>query len=184
MGTELIILIVLVLFILFTILTYNSFIQLVNRTNEAWADINVQLKRRYDLIPNLIDLVKGYAKHEKQVLEDVTEARVKAINAQSVHEKETADNNVSIILGKLLAVAENYPQLRASENFSKLQDELTDTENTIASARRFYNGNVRDLNTKIEIFPNNLLAKIFNFQKRDFFQLNQEAAKEPIKVDV
>lgn len=180
------VLIILIAFaIIFSIIwVYNSFIQLINRTNEAWADINVQLKRRYDLIPNLVDIVKGYAKHEKLVLEEVTDARVKAMNAQSVHDKEIADNNVSAVLGRLLAIAENYPQLRASDNFSKLQDELTNTENIIASARRFYNGNVRDLNTKIESFPNNILAKLFNFQKRDFFQLDQVAAKESVNISI
>lgn len=179
-----IILIVLGLLILGVVLIYNSFIQLVNRTNEAWADINVQLKRRYDLIPNLVDIVKSYAKHEKRVFEEVTETRSKALNAQTIQDKDSTDDLVRSALGKLFAIAENYPQLRASENFAKLQDELTDTENVIASARRFYNGNVRDLNTKIESFPSNILAKIFNFQKRDFFQLDQEAARESIKVSV
>lgn len=159
--------------IIFVIIAYNSLIQLINRTNEAWADINVQLKRRYDLIPNLIDLVKVYAKHEKKVFAEVTEARSRALSAQSVQEKDASDDSVRSALSKLFAIAEDYPQLRAAENFAKLQDELTKTENMIASARRFYNGNVRDLNTKIESFPDNLVAKIFQFQKRDFFQLDQ-----------
>ena len=182
MSISVIVLIILGLLTLVIIFIYNSFIQLVNRTNEAWADIDVQLRRRYDLIPNLIDLVKVYAKHEKAVFENVTRARSKALNATTIHEKETADNLVRLALGKLIAIAEDYPQLRASENFSKLQDELTETENIIASARRFYNGNVRDLNTKMETFPDNLIAKLFNFQKREYFQIDQQAVKADINV--
>lgn len=184
MNTETIIFLILGLIIAYIIYIYNQFIQLINRTNEAWSDISVQLKRRYDLIPNLVDIVKGYAKHEKQVLEDVTEARVQAMTSKTIHDKETAEDHISTAIGKLLAVAENYPQLRASENFAKLQDELTETENIIASARRFYNGNVRELNTKIEVFPSNILAKIFTFQKREFFQLGQEAVKKPVEVKI
>lgn len=182
MNTFITILILLGLMILAIIFVYNSFIQLINHTNEAWADIDVQLRRRYDLIPNLIDLVKVYAKHEKAVFENVTEARAKALKANTVYDKEIADNMVKAALGKLIAIAEDYPKLRASENFSKLQDELTDTENIIASARRFYNGNVRDLNIRIETFPNNLIAKLFNFQKRDYFQIDQQAIKQEINV--
>lgn len=160
---------------LLVILIYNSLIQLANRTNEAWADIDVQLRRRYDLIPNLINLVKVYAKHEKTVFEDISKARAEALKANTVHDKESADNLVRVALGKLIAIAEDYPQLRASRNFTQLQDELTDTENMIALSRRFYNGNVRDLNTKIETFPNNLIAKLFNFQNREYFQMEEEA---------
>lgn len=167
-------LLVLVLSLIYAISLYNRFVQLINRTNEAWADISVQLKRRYDLIPNLVTLVKAYAKHESAVFEDVTAARTKALSAATVSEKETADNLVRSALGRLIAIAENYPQLRAAENFAKLQDELTDTENIIASARRFYNGNVRDLNTSIEVFPSNLIAQLFRIQKRDFFQMDQD----------
>ncbi len=167
-------LIVLIALILFFIIVYNDFIQLINRTNEAWADIDVQLKRKYDLIPNLIGIVKSYSKHESKIFEDVTEARSKALNATSIDDKDSSDDQVRSVLGKLFAIAENYPQLKASDNYLKLQDELTETENILASARRFYNGNVRDLNTKIEVFPNNILAKLFNFQKRDFFQIDQD----------
>ncbi|HSX39736.1 MAG TPA: LemA family protein [Candidatus Saccharimonadales bacterium] len=171
-------LIVIALLAIFLIFIYNSFIQLANKTNEAWSDISAQLKRRYDLIPNLVSVVQVYASHEKQVFQEVTDARVKALNASSTYDKGVADNGVRDALVKILAVAENYPELRASENFLKLQQELTDTENKIEAARRFYNGNVRNLNTQLEVFPNNLLAAILNFKKRDFFQLDQESANE------
>lgn len=171
-----------VFIVLWFIAMYNGFVKLVNRTKEAWADVDVQLKRRYDLIPNLVETVKGYATHEKEAFESVTKARAQALGAQSIKEKEAADNMMTAALKSVFAVAEAYPQLRAVEGFTKLQEELADTENKIQSARRFYNGNVRDLNTKIEMFPNNIIAKIFNFQKQDFFELEQEAAKEPVKV--
>lgn len=161
---------------------YNGFVRLVNRTKEAWADIDVQLKRRYDLIPNLVETVKGYASHEKETLERVIQARNQAMSAQTVHEKEAADNMMTSALKSIFALAEAYPQLRAVESFTKLQEELSDTENKIQAARRFYNGNVRDLNTKIEMFPYNILAGMFGFQKQEFFELEQEAAKEPVKV--
>ncbi|MDO8470270.1 MAG: LemA family protein [bacterium] len=161
---------------------YNGFVRLINRTKEAWADIEVQLKRRYDLIPNLVETVKGYATHEKTAFESVTKARAQALGAQTVKEKEVADNMVTSALKSIFAIAEAYPQLRAVESFTKLQDELTDTEDKIQAARRFYNGNVRDLNTKIEQFPGNVIAGAFHFQKKEFFELADEAAKEPVKV--
>lgn len=162
--------------------TFNGFIRLINRTKEAWADIDVQLKRRYDLIPNLVETVKGYAAHEREVLQKVTEARTAAMGAKTLEERGKAENALSGVLKTLFAVSENYPQLKANENFLELQRELSDTENKIQAARRFYNGNVRDLNIKIESFPPNIIAKIFNFQKRDFFELEETAAKEPVKV--
>lgn len=177
-----IVLIVLGIIIVWFVLAYNSFVRLVNRTKEAWADIDVQLKRRYDLIPNLVETVKGYASHEKTAFEAVTKARTQALGAQTVKEKEVADNMVTSALKSIFAIAEAYPQLRAVESFTKLQDELSDTENKIQAARRFYNGNVRDLNTKIETFPSNIIAKIFKFVQREFFELENEAAKEPVKV--
>ncbi len=177
-----IVLIVVAVIIVWLIAAYNGFIRLINRTKEAWADIEVQLKRRYDLIPNLVEAVKGYAKHETEAFENVTKARAQALGAQSVKEKEMADNMVSSALKSIFAVAEAYPQLRAVESFTKLQDELSDTENKIQAARRFYNGNVRDLNTKIEIFPYNVIAGMFKFEKRDFFELENEAEKQPVKV--
>ena len=177
-----IVLIVVALVVIWLIAAYNGFVRLVNRTKEAWADIEVQLKRRYDLIPNLVETVKGYATHENAVFENVTNARAQALGAQSVKEKETADNMVSSALKSIFAVAEAYPQLRAVESFTKLQDELSDTENKVQAARRFYNGNVRDLNTKIEIFPYNLIAGTFKFEKREFFEVENEVEKQPVKV--
>jgi len=177
-----IVIIVLAVIILWLIGAYNSFVRLVNRTKEAWADIDVQFKRRYDLIPNLVETVKGYAKHESEAFEKVTKARSQALGAQSVKEKETADNMVTSALKSIFAIAEAYPQLRAVESFVSLQNELADTENKIQAARRFYNGNVRDLNTRIESFPYNVIAGIFKFEQREFFELEQEKAKEPVKV--
>lgn len=162
--------------------SYNGFVRLVNRTKEAWSDIEVQLKRRYDLIPNLVATVKGYATHEEGVFTKVTEARNMAMNAKSIEEKGAAENMLSGTLKTLFAVSENYPELKAADNFKALQDELSDTENKIQAARRFYNGNVRDLNTKIESFPSNIVAKLFSFVKSEFFQLEEEAAKEPVVV--
>jgi len=161
---------------------YNRFVTLRNRAKEAWADINVQLRRRYDLIPNLVETVKGYASHERELFEKVTEARTRAMGAQGIKEKGEAENMLAGTLKTLFAVAENYPQLRASENFQKLQDELTDTENKIQAARRFYNTNVRDLNIQIESFPSNVIANIFRFTKMDFFEIEETAAREPVKV--
>ncbi len=152
---------------------YNGLVTLRNRAQEAWSDIDVQLKRRYDLIPNLVKTVKAYAKHEKEVFEKVTEARASAISAKGVEEQEKAENMLAGALKSLFAVAENYPALRASENFSKLQDELTDTENKIEAARRFYNTNVRDLNIKIESFPSSIMAKMFGFEKMNLFEIEQ-----------
>ncbi len=162
--------------------TYNALVRWKNRVRESWSDIEVQLKRRYNLIPNLVQTVKGYAVHEKEVFRQVTEARAKAIEAKDPIEKAEAEKGLSGTLKTLFAVAENYPVLRASENFQKLQDELTDTENKVQSARRFYNGNVRDFNTKQEIFPSNLIAKLFNFKKADFFELEGEEEKKAPKV--
>ncbi|MBU4353475.1 LemA family protein [Candidatus Parcubacteria bacterium] len=169
--------------VFWVVFAYNRFITLINRAKEAWADIEVQLKRRYDLIPNLVETVKGYATHERELFEKVTEARVRAMNAQGLEEKGQAENALSGTLKTLFAVSENYPQLRASENFRALQDELTDTENKVQAARRFYNTNVRDLNIKIESVPANIIAGIFKFQKMEFFEIEEAAAKEPVKVD-
>lgn len=168
--------------VLWLIYVYNRFITLRVRFEEAWADIDVQLRRRYDLIPNLVETVKGYASHEKEAFENVTKARSQALSAQSIHDKEAADNMVTSALKSIFAIAEAYPQLRAVESFTKLQEELSDTENKIQAAHRFYNGNVMEYNVKIDTFPSNLVAKFFNFQKKDFFELEQEEAKEPVKV--
>jgi len=169
--------------IIVVIAIYNGLVSLKNRAREAWSDIDVQLKRRYDLIPNLVETVKGYARHERELFEKVTKARSEAITASGVKDKEKAENMLSGALKNLFAVAENYPQLRASENFQKLQDELTDTENKIEASRRFYNANVRDLNIKIEKFPDNIIAGMFGFQKMELFELTETAAREPVKVD-
>lgn len=163
------------------IAVFNGIIGLKNRTKEAWSDIDVQLKRRHDLIPNLIETVKGYAKHEASVFEKVTEARANAINANGAEEAGKAENMLNDTLKSLFAVAEAYPDLKASDNFKQLQGELTDTEDKIEAARRFYNGNVRDFNTKIETFPNSLVAGMTGSKAFDLFQI-QEAEKENPEV--
>ncbi len=161
---------------------YNALVRARNRTKEAWSDIDVQLKRRYDLIPNFVETVKGYAKHEKEVLENVIKARSTAMGAHSVAEHGQAENMLSGALKNLFALAEAYPNLRASENFAKLQDELSDTENKIQAARRFYNSNVLELNTKIETFPSNIFASMFGFTRESFFELESVTEREPVKV--
>ena len=175
---------VLVIVFAWVVFAYNRFVALINRTKEAWADIDVQLKRRYDLIPNLVNTVKGYATHEKSGLESVTRARAAAMGAQSLADKNQAENMLTGALKSLFAVAEAYPDLKANQNFLALQTELSDTENKIQAARRFYNGNVRDLNTAIESFPGNVIAGMFKFVKMELFELGEEnaAAKEPVKV--
>lgn len=183
MDTVLIvILVVVVLIVLWLIGIYNSLIRLRNRVKEAWSDIDVQLKRRYDLIPNLVEAVKGYMKHEEGVLTKVTEARASAMNAKGIEEKGKAENMLSDTLKSLFAVAENYPDLKASQNFLQLQDEISDTENKIQASRRFYNGQVRDFNTKIEVFPNNLIAGMLKFKAWDFFAIENEEERENVKV--
>lgn len=164
--------------------TYNGFIRLVNRTKEAWADIDVQLKRRYDLIPNLVETVKGYATHESSAFENVTKARAAAMSAGGAAAKGQAENMLTNALKSVFAVAEAYPDLKANTNFLELQRELSDTENKIMAARRFYNTNVRDLNTAIESFPGNVIAGSFHFGKMELFELGAEdaAAKEPVTV--
>jgi len=162
--------------------TYNGLVKLKNRAKEAWADIDVQLKRRYDLIPNLVEIVKGYAAHEKEVFERVTEARSNAMKAETMKEKAQAENILSDTLKTLFAVSEAYPDLKASTNFLELQRELTDTEDKVQAARRFYNGNVRDLNIKIESFPANLVASSLGFQKIELFELEEAVEREAPSV--
>lgn len=163
--------------------TYNSLVTLKMRVDEAWSDITIQLKRRLDLIPNLVNSVKGYAAHESGVFEKVTEARANALNAQSVQETAKAENQFEDTLKSLFAVAESYPDLKANQNFIQLQQELVDTEDKIQAARRFYNGGVRELNTKIQIFPNNLFAGMLGFKQREFFEIDEPAkAQEPVEV--
>jgi LemA protein len=162
--------------------TFNSLVKLRNRAKEAFADIDVQLKRRHDLIPNLVETVKGYAAHEREVLEKVTEARTRAMGAKTIKEKGEAENYLSETLKTLFAVAENYPDLKASANFLELQREIRDTEDKIQAARRFYNANVRDLNIKIESFPSNIIASIFRFKKMDLFEISAPEERETPKV--
>ncbi len=183
MGIGLILLIVVGVVVLFVIASYNGLVTLKNRAEEAWSDIDVQLKRRYDLIPNLVSAVKGYASHETGVFEKVTEARAKAMSATGAEEKAGAENMLTGALKSVFAIAEAYPDLKANTNFLELQQELSDTENKIQASRRFYNGTVMEMNTKIETFPSNIIAGAFNFTKREFFELNDEAAKEPVKVE-
>lgn len=170
------------LVVLWILVAYNALIRMRNRVDESWSDIDVQLKRRYDLIPNLVSTVKGYAAHESQTLEKVTAARTQAMNATTPHDKAQAENFLSDTLKSLFAVSESYPDLKANQNFLELQRELSDTENKIQAARRFYNGNVRDYNTKVQTVPTNIIAGAFHFATREFFELAEEAAKEPVKV--
>tara|TARA_B100000745_G_scaffold286115_1_gene221836 strand:- start:218 stop:802 length:585 start_codon:yes stop_codon:yes gene_type:complete len=182
-----------VLLVLYLIATYNKFVRLTVRSEEAWADIDVQLKRRYDLIPNLIETVKGYAAHEQGVFQAVTEARNQAtqvhvdpsnITPEQIQTMAGAEQALSGALGRLLAVAEAYPDLKASQNFSELQAELTDTENKIQAARRFYNTNVRDLAIALQSFPSNLIGSMFGFSEREYFELEEDSAeRENVKVE-
>lgn len=174
-------LIALVVLILWAISIYNGLITLKNRVDEAWSDIDVQLKRRYDLIPNLVETVKGYATHERELFQKVTEARTRAMGAETPGDKAQAENILSGTLKTLFAVAENYPQLKASENFLELQRELTDTEDKIQASRRFYNGNARDFNIRLEVFPDTIFARQLGFTKREFFEI-EEKEKEPVQV--
>ena len=181
MTISYIVLIIAVALVLWFAGSFNSLVRSRNRVREAWSDIDVQLKRRYDLIPNLVETVKGYAAHESGVFERVIKARSAAMGAKTIAEHGEAENMLSGALESLFALAEAYPTLRASENFAELQDELTDTENKIQAARRFYNANSRDFNTSIETFPSNMMARIFNFEKVEFFDAEPEAEK-PVAV--
>ena len=169
---------IIVLAAIFLWIAYNALVTLRIRVDEAWSDITVQLKRRLDLIPNLVETVKGYAKHESGVFTAVTEARANALNAKGVKETAEAENQFEGALKSLFAVAEAYPDLKASQNFVELQQELVDTEDKIQASRRFYNGGVRDLNTKIQTFPSNVVAGMFSFKNRDFFELDEAEQKQ------
>jgi len=177
-----IILIVIIVVLLWLIMVFNGLVTLKNRAKEAWSDIDVQLKRRYDLIPNLVETVKGYAAHEREIFEKVTQARAAAINASGLKDKAQAEDALSGTLKSLFAVVENYPDLKASQNFLELQRELTDTEDKIQAARRFYNTNVRDLNNKIEKFPANLVAGPLGFKEMELFETANSAEREPVQV--
>jgi LemA protein len=186
MSATVIVLIILGVLAVALIFIYNSLVRDNVRTDEAWSYISVQLKRRYDLIPNLVNTVKGYAKHEKTVFEDVTKARAEALNAQTVSEAAKADNMFQQALKSLFAVAEAYPDLKANQGFQQLQGELVDTEDKIQAARRFYNGAARDLNVKIQTFPTNLFAGMLGFKVRDFFEVDESesaAVNKPVDVD-
>jgi len=161
---------------------FNHLVGLKNRSEEAWSDIDVQLKRRHDLIPNLVETVEGYAKHEKELFEKVTDARAAAISSKGIAEKAKAENQITEALKSVFAVAENYPNLKANENFLELQREITDTEDKIQAARRFYNANVRDLNIAIESFPSNIIAGIFHYQKKELFELDDVEEKKNVEV--
>lgn len=178
--------------VLYVVFAYNKFVRLIQRTKEAWADIDVQLKRRYDLIPNLIETVKGYAAHERETFDAVTNARAEAtkvhvdpsnITPEQIQAMAGAESALTQSLGKLLAVAEDYPDLKASQNFSELQAELADTENKIQAARRFYNGNVRDLAIALESFPSNLVGNMFGFKGEEYFEIEEGSVeRENVKV--
>jgi LemA protein len=168
---------------IWVIAIYNGLVTLRIRCEEAWSDIDVQLKRRYDLIPNLIETVKGYVKHEKEVFENVTKARSQAMqNTGDPGAQAKTENQLTGALKTLFAVAEAYPELKANENFLRMQQDLSEIEEKIQAARRFYNGNVRDFNTKIEVFPNNFIANSFNFKKKEFFEIENEEERENVKV--
>jgi len=186
MSAVIIILIVLAVVFLSIGLMYNGLVRAKVRTDEAWSDIVVQMKRRFDLIPNLVNTVKGYAKHEKSVFEAVTTARAKSLNAQSVGEAAKAENQLQTAMKSLFAVAEAYPDLKASQNFQELQSEVTDTEDKIQASRRFYNGAVRDLNIKIRTFPTNIFARQLGFTPKEFFEVDAAQTaqvSEPVSVD-
>ena len=174
-----------VLIVAWLIFTYNRLVRLANQTDEAWSDIDVQLKRRYDLIPNLVETVKGYATHEAETLQKVTEARNMAMSAEQSGDpakSAQAENMLTGALKSLFAVSENYPDLKANENFLELQKELSDTENKIQASRRFYNGNVRDMNTAVQSFPTNVIAGMFGYGEREFFEIEDAAERENVKV--
>ena len=192
MSPTIIILIVVAVIVLWAIFAYNNFVKLIQRTKEAWADIDVQLKRRYDLIPNLVETVKGYASHERETFDAVTNARAEAtkvhvdpskITPESLAAMAGAEAGLGQALGKLLAVAEAYPDLKANTNFLELQRELSDTENKIQAARRFYNGNARDLKISLQSFPSNVIGNMFKFNEEPYFELEENSVeKEPVKV--
>lgn len=181
MGFTIAILGIVAIAVLAVVAIYNGLVVARNRVDNAWSQIDVQLKRRYDLIPNLVETVKGYATHEREVLQNVTEARAKAINAEGVETKAQAENQLSGALKSLFAVAENYPDLKANQNFAQLQEELSTTENKIAFSRQFFNDMVMKFNTKIQTFPTNVIAGMFGFKERAFFEAEAES-REPVKV--
>lgn len=186
MSIPLILFAIIFVVVAFTIYVYNSLVTWKNRVKESWSDIEVQLKRRLDLIPNLIETVKGYASHEKEIFEKVSEARAQMLSAKTPKDYAKTDNMLEGTLKTLFAVAENYPDLKANVNFLELQRELADTENKIQAARRFYNSAVMTYNTKLQVFPNNIVARLFNFQEEEFFELEEsekDKASQPVAVN-
>jgi LemA protein len=179
----LIVLGLLVLVAMFLVGIYNSLVGLRNQVSDAWSQIDVQLKRRFDLIPNLLETVKGYMKHERETLESITQARAAAAGAQTIGERAEAESGLTAALGRLFAVAESYPDLKANQNFLALQEELTSTENKISFARQFYNDSVLNYNNKTQMFPSNIIAGMFNFQDKEFFELKEPEQRETPKVD-
>jgi LemA protein len=182
MGAFVVLLIIIGVVVVAAIGIYNSLIILRNRCDNSWAQVDVQLRRRYDLIPNLVETVKGYAKHEREVFEKVTLARTSAINAGTVKDQAQAENMLNGALKSLFAVAENYPELKANQNFLQLQEELSGTESKIAYARQFYNDMVMKFNQKQQVFPANLIANAFGFKEKEYFEIEEPAAREPVKV--
>lgn len=178
----LLVIVILAAVVIWVVMTYNNFIRYKNNADEAWSDIDVQIKRRHDLIPNLIESVKGYASHESGVFTAVTEARTRAMQSGNPEELAKAENALMGTLKSLFAVAENYPELKANANFIELQKELSDTENKIQAARRFYNGTVRDMTSAMQVFPGNFIASIFGFKTRNFFELDDATEKEVPQV--
>jgi LemA protein len=183
MGGLIVILVIIAVVVIFFVGIYNGLVTLRNRADNSWAQVDVQLRRRYDLIPNLVETVKGYAAHEKETFQNVTEARAQAINAQTVKEQGDAENMLTGALKSLFAVAENYPDLKANQNFLMLQEELAGTEGKIAYARQFYNDTVMKFNTKQQVFPSNIVANMFNFQEKEYFEIEEPEAREPVKVE-
>ena len=183
MGGLIIVLVIVAVVVIFFVGIYNSLVTLRNRADNSWAQVDVQLRRRYDLIPNLVETVIGYAAHEKETFQNVTEARAQAINAQTVKEQGDAENMLSGALKSLFAVAESYPDLKANQNFLMLQEELAGTEGKIAYARQFYNDTVMKFNTKQQVFPSNIVANMFNFQEKEYFEIEEPEAREPVKVE-
>jgi LemA protein len=182
MGAVVLLFVIIGAVVVMAIGMYNSLITLRNRCDNAWSQVDVQLRRRYDLIPNLVETVKGYAKHESGVFERVTQARTAAVNAQTVKEQGQADNMLTGALKSLFAVAEAYPDLKANQNFLMLQEELAGTESKVAYARQFYNDVVMKFNMRQQVFPSNIIANMFGFKLKEYFQIEEEVAKGPVKV--
>ena len=182
MSPFMLLVLIVVAAIAFVVITYNRMIKMRNQADEAWSDIDVQLKRRYNLIPNIVESVKGYAAHEDSVFTKVTEARTSAINAGNMADQAKAENMLSGALKSLFAVAEAYPELKANENFMQLQNELVDTEDKIQASRRFFNGTVRDFNTALQVFPSSMIAKMFKFEAKEFFEVEDEKEKQNVEV--